>query len=365
MKQEIRQWKHNKCTQRFPSATWQKHNKAGWLSPDGSYGKKATVLGTKTTSTDVEQPLTTEEHKAYRRAVGKLRWITYTQPGISYATKELARSLTQPTILDQQKLKHILSTSREHNTTGSTWDQLSEQWARHRTSTSSWTRTGQDALQHRSQPQGLSSSSWDQQSTSAAAHKQQLHSAAQKQNYMPSTQEQQNHSTSGTSYRKRSTSRKSTSEYTQTLRAGRAWQKGLDHRRKPNTSSSNISSSNNSCSTNLWGLSRSTQQTTPRTSSPSTWPPRRSWGISRMLGSQPSITSRHRQQQEFHRSVQASVHPRVHVRTTCVAYTHTHTNTHFWAMVLTKVNNTLYIIEISILQHWVYSTILPHPSSTC
>ena len=64
--------------------------------------------GTKATSTDFEQPLTAEEHKAYRRAVGKLQWMTYTRPDISYATKELARSLTQPTALDQQKLKHLL-----------------------------------------------------------------------------------------------------------------------------------------------------------------------------------------------------------------------------------------------------------------
>eukprot|EP00435_Cladocopium_sp_Y103_P063364 s1247_g25.t1 len=52
-----------------------------------------------------------------------------------------------------------------------------------------------------------SSSSWDQQSTSAAAHKQQLHSAAQKQNYTPSIQEQQNHFTSEASDKKHSTSR--------------------------------------------------------------------------------------------------------------------------------------------------------------
>ena len=64
--------------------------------------------GTKATSTDVEQPLTTEERKVYRRAVGKLQRMTYTRPDISYATKELARSLTQPTTLDQQKLKHLL-----------------------------------------------------------------------------------------------------------------------------------------------------------------------------------------------------------------------------------------------------------------
>ena len=44
--------------------------------------------GTKTTSTDVDQPLTAEEHKAYRRAVGKLQWMTYTRPDISYATTD-------------------------------------------------------------------------------------------------------------------------------------------------------------------------------------------------------------------------------------------------------------------------------------
>ena len=35
--------------------------------------------------------------------------MTYTRPDISYATKELARSLTQPTTLDQQKAKHFLT----------------------------------------------------------------------------------------------------------------------------------------------------------------------------------------------------------------------------------------------------------------
>jgi hypothetical protein len=34
--------------------------------------------------------------------------MTYTRPDISYATKELARSLTAPTTADQQKLKHLL-----------------------------------------------------------------------------------------------------------------------------------------------------------------------------------------------------------------------------------------------------------------
>ena len=50
----------------------------------------------------------TEEHSQYRRAVGKLQRMTYTRPDISYATKELARALQQPTTADQQKLKHLL-----------------------------------------------------------------------------------------------------------------------------------------------------------------------------------------------------------------------------------------------------------------
>jgi hypothetical protein len=33
---------------------------------------------------------------------------THTRPDISYATKELARALQQPTTADQQKLKHLL-----------------------------------------------------------------------------------------------------------------------------------------------------------------------------------------------------------------------------------------------------------------
>ena len=59
-------------------------------------------------TTDHETPLTPEEHKAYRRAVGKLQWMTYTRPDICYATKELARDLTAPTTHSQHKLKHLL-----------------------------------------------------------------------------------------------------------------------------------------------------------------------------------------------------------------------------------------------------------------
>ena len=58
--------------------------------------KPATTPGTsalKTATAEQEQKLNHEEHSAFRRAVGKLQWMTYTRPDISYATKELARSL--------------------------------------------------------------------------------------------------------------------------------------------------------------------------------------------------------------------------------------------------------------------------------
>ena len=73
--------------------------------------KPATAPGTaalKAPTGDHDQPLSEDEHKAFRRAVCKLPCMTYTRPDICYATKELARALQQPTSLDQQKLKHLL-----------------------------------------------------------------------------------------------------------------------------------------------------------------------------------------------------------------------------------------------------------------
>ena len=58
-------------------------------------------------TSEMEQELK-EEHAAYRRMVSKLQWMTYRRPDIGFATKELARALTQPTAADQQKLKHLL-----------------------------------------------------------------------------------------------------------------------------------------------------------------------------------------------------------------------------------------------------------------
>ncbi len=44
----------------------------------------------------------------YRRVVGKLQWLSFTRPNISYSTKELARGLHQRTEADWKKAKHLL-----------------------------------------------------------------------------------------------------------------------------------------------------------------------------------------------------------------------------------------------------------------
>ena len=43
-----------------------------------------------------------------RRLVGKLQWLAYTRPDMAYSIKELARSIQQPSIRDQKKLKHVI-----------------------------------------------------------------------------------------------------------------------------------------------------------------------------------------------------------------------------------------------------------------
>ena len=55
-----------------------------------------------------EAELDTQARKTYQRMVGKLQWLKYTRPDISYATKELARALNKPTTHDQKKLKHLI-----------------------------------------------------------------------------------------------------------------------------------------------------------------------------------------------------------------------------------------------------------------
>ena len=166
--------------------------------------------GTKTTSTDVEQPLTTEEHKAYRRAVGKLQSVTYTRPGISYATKELARSLTQTTTLDQQKLKHLqvdqgntaLQVLRETNCQNNGSDTGPQRLRGLGLGTMRYNTEVNIRFRH--QVHGINSHVGSRTQATIALRP----SEAQRQNYTPSTQEQQNRSTSETSYKKHSTSRR-------------------------------------------------------------------------------------------------------------------------------------------------------------
>ena len=59
-------------------------------------------------TTEDEAPLDHEQHKQHRRLVGKIQWLAYTRPDISYGAKELPRSLQAPTQLDNKKLKHMI-----------------------------------------------------------------------------------------------------------------------------------------------------------------------------------------------------------------------------------------------------------------
>ena len=55
-----------------------------------------------------EAPLDHEQHKRYRRLVGKIQWLAHTRPDISSGAKELARSLQAPKQFDNKKLKHMI-----------------------------------------------------------------------------------------------------------------------------------------------------------------------------------------------------------------------------------------------------------------
>ena len=55
-----------------------------------------------------DTPLSPEEHSMYRTAVGKLLWLALIRGDIAYATKELSRDVTAPTMQSGAKLKHLL-----------------------------------------------------------------------------------------------------------------------------------------------------------------------------------------------------------------------------------------------------------------
>ena len=55
-----------------------------------------------------DTPLSPEENSVYRTAVGKLLWLALIRGDIAYATKELSRDVTAPTMQSVAKLKHLL-----------------------------------------------------------------------------------------------------------------------------------------------------------------------------------------------------------------------------------------------------------------
>eukprot|EP00439_Symbiodinium_sp_Y106_P054991 s4799_g7.t1 len=55
-----------------------------------------------------DTPLSPEEHSVYRTAVGKLLWLALIRGDVAYATKELSRDVTAPTMQSIAKLKHLL-----------------------------------------------------------------------------------------------------------------------------------------------------------------------------------------------------------------------------------------------------------------
>ena len=55
-----------------------------------------------------DTPLSPEEHSVYRTAVGKLLWLALIRGDIAYATKELIRDVTAPTMQSVAKLKRLL-----------------------------------------------------------------------------------------------------------------------------------------------------------------------------------------------------------------------------------------------------------------
>ena len=69
-----------------------------------------TTTGTTLTKrpTDGDEELSVTEHKTFRTAVGKLMWLSNIRADISFATKELARCLTQPNQEHLANLKHLL-----------------------------------------------------------------------------------------------------------------------------------------------------------------------------------------------------------------------------------------------------------------
>ena len=53
---------------------------------------------------DADSPLSAADHAAFRTCVGKLLWLAFVRPDISYAVKELSRDVKGPTMESLAKL---------------------------------------------------------------------------------------------------------------------------------------------------------------------------------------------------------------------------------------------------------------------
>ena len=120
--------------------------------------KPVATTGTVTINRTVpDTPLSPEEHKVYRTAVGKLLWLALVRGDIAYATKELSRDVTAPTMQSVAKCKHLLRyligtrmcVLRLHNRRIN-WPMVIAPW----TSMFIGIRTGLDALRPRKSTSG-------------------------------------------------------------------------------------------------------------------------------------------------------------------------------------------------------------------
>eukprot|EP00972_Heterocapsa_arctica_P026259 3864992-Heterocapsa_arctica.AAC.1 len=59
-------------------------------------------------SHDDSTSLSIEDHRVYRRIVGKMMYGSIVRPDLAYVVKELARKLATPTISDMQKARRVM-----------------------------------------------------------------------------------------------------------------------------------------------------------------------------------------------------------------------------------------------------------------
>ena len=70
--------------------------------------RPTTTPGLRQKDENGQDALDAEGHQLFRQLVGKLQWIVPLRPDIAFATKELARKLTGPTVNDWTSLKQVL-----------------------------------------------------------------------------------------------------------------------------------------------------------------------------------------------------------------------------------------------------------------